>query len=1508
MPFTDVQTQDDIYATLAKESSKRDSYVATATPQLAQRVGQIHSAYPGLAAGVKLSMAKAGFTDDQIGRIYPAASTAVVQQATKEPEKKSWFQRNVMDKAKTASRYGFAGLNLPLDFVQGGLAQAFDNNKDVEGWFISTDLGSLIANDEQAGSGWFMGDKARELQAERARRYRGTVGGHAWTIGRGMASTVFEPDSMAFNIMSGALDAATAVLIPTVPGAGQARKAILAAEEAGKGGVAVKGAANVIEAVGRGTTEIKPSRIDAQEIEDARKGILVGRQVDYEGANRWFGSTQAQRVIERTSTTTDFAGVWDLWGRKIDPELALSMAKESDPDKIRLMLVDKLGQSQGLASTKDFRGGNKLYLSLGRRDKYLQSMPLGDKVSRAYAKMPKRSVNLFQAETTVDKIQNIDTLDNMMKLALVDPVTSRGMLNRAADLIVSKNPNAISKFTDDLDVIMRDSVERTGVNREIVNAVFDNYKSLRDDAARFNMDDNFDIADAGAYQRLFGGVDPNAADVSFAGPQLASEFGKHEYFIPDVRQLRRLTGSNINWIYAKQGKLGDPNIDRLREAGQLRLPFAVVSDLQEKVWRQVITATVGNFVRNTVDSQVMIAISHRPVSSIVRHPFEYLSLLRKDIGWSDIYGRGLDEASLANAESAAQDAYKFATTQALNAHYKDPVTNFRKARRLGTFTVRDRTIDSVGDVARGHADEIGKLNADWVARSYANGLSTSDLIDLVRKGDPDATKWYDAMSQYYKDGRQTYNRATGQWDRVTVDLADDTNLESVFLETQERLSRMTGNNPELLKVVGEGKLSAQLIDAGKIIGGEPQVGSRVIYKVGKRGKAEGEVIGLNTATGEVEIRPFAFREGEATNDFDFLLRSDAIYKDPTMPKRVGGEVIDPKTSQYGQMQKSMDRMVDLFHGTLYNQPIAKLERSPIFKQLYHEWIDKLAVSLDSKSVDDIISDISTNAAAAGLKPERYMNEKIWNKLLDIQSGKIKNYGTITRKELNGFASGQALDEMNKMFYNAVERRNFTDSMRIISPFAQQWAEFAGRLGRTAFTPVAGGAMYLPDINVLRKGQLAVHGATTADPDNNGRGFVYKDPTSGQWSFTFPLSGQLTKLLTGVESPINAPIKGVAMGLDYRPGLGPFATMAVSSIMPDSPSFDLYRTLFLPYGEKTGLTESLAPSWFRKVYDGMTSNEGSAVFMNTYVETMQALASTGDYDTSNPDERDRLMNDAKRKAGYLSMLRGLSQFTGPAAGSLDQAVKAGEIDVYASQLAKTFQEMKNQDYDSSVGNFIEVFGEDAFVYLANKTKSVAGGLEASEEFGVFERNNRGLFRQYKEIAGYFGPVGSEFDFSVYQRQLSEGSRVKLSPEEVLASAESTIAMSFYRTMRDRFPSTLNEQQRQYVGAYRTALQKKYKGYAQMQFDPNKLPRQIEQLREAASLSDLDGNQAAEGIRYYMKIRDAALEEANNRGYPSLASKDASDLRDYLASYASSIKNKYPEFARVYNRLLSQEVEQ
>jgi hypothetical protein len=74
-----------------------------------------------------------------------------------------------------------------------------------------------------------------------------------------------------------------------------------------------------------------------------------------------------------------------------------------------------------------------------------------------------------------------------------------------------------------------------------------------------------------------------------------------------------------------------------------------------------------------------------------------------------------------------------------------------------------------------------------------------------------------------------------------------------------------------------------------------------------------------------------------------------------------------------------------------------------------------------------------------------------------------------------------------------------------------------------------------------------------------------------------------------------------------------------------------------------------------------------------------------------------------------------------------------------------------------------------------------------------------------------------------------------------------------------------------------------------------------------MDSLQNNKTAEAVNYYEQIRNAALEEANRRGFRSLQSDKLGDLHEYLNSYAESIITKYPDFARVFDRLLSREID-
>ena len=216
------EEEDQMYREFAEADQRALRFRSTASPQLASTVGQLYAnnrdANPGVLLPAAQAVTAGRMTPEQAAKLLADTQRRELDAAKQEKKKKSWWERNVASKVRTASRWTMATLNFVPQTVTGAAAQVFKGDDDVDGWFISTDLGTLIANDEVAGDGFFLGGKAAQLQAERARRYRGEIDGKAWTIGRGFASVISQPGSREYNILSGLVDAVSAVAIPAVPG------------------------------------------------------------------------------------------------------------------------------------------------------------------------------------------------------------------------------------------------------------------------------------------------------------------------------------------------------------------------------------------------------------------------------------------------------------------------------------------------------------------------------------------------------------------------------------------------------------------------------------------------------------------------------------------------------------------------------------------------------------------------------------------------------------------------------------------------------------------------------------------------------------------------------------------------------------------------------------------------------------------------------------------------------------------------------------------------------------------------------------------------------------------------------------------------------------------------------------------------------------------------------------------------------------------------------------------
>jgi hypothetical protein len=295
--------------------------------------------------------------------------------------------------------------------------------------------------------------------------------------------------------------------------------------------------------------------------------------------------------------------------------------------------------------------------------------------------------------------------------------------------------------------------------------------------------------------------------------------------------------------------------------------------------------------------------------------------------------------------------------------------------------------------------------------------------------------------------------------------------------------------------------------------------------------------------------------------------------------------------------------------------------------------------------------------------------------------------------------------------------------------------------------------------------------------------------------------------------------------------------------------------------------------------------------------------------SDPNESERLLEDAKSKAQRLTVFRGFTQFIGPTAPSVDFKIKLpGDIDTYSGELIKAFYKMQTRNYDTAVSEFVNTFGDDVFLYMSSKTQAVTGGLEATSQFGDWEKTHESLFEKYPKVAGFLAPGGDDFSFATWERQVRTGKRERLSARQILEQAQNKIGSSLYRAARLKAGSYPSDEMRVWLRSYRASISKEYPGFSAVaQFNVGEFADVISKLKTMVADPDVKGNVNADSIRQYLSYRDSALAKVQAAGYVDLSSKAAAPLRDWLASIAEQIIVENPEFGRIYQRELSPEVE-
>lgn len=1492
-----------------------ESFRRTASPGLSNMVGQLYranrDANPGAVVSAAQAVVNGQMSVDQANNLLLESQKLELNNAPKEQPGgfQGWINGG-LSKLRTASRWTMATLNFVPQTVVNVAAQAFSPSADrgTEGWFISTDLGTLIRNDEEAGSGFFIGGKAHQLQAERARRYRGEIGGKAWTIGRGAANLIYQPGSREYNILSGFVDAVGALATPSLPGfqaaKGAAATQLAKAGEIGGLGVATRTAAGLLDAE---RAAIDPTKVRA-----------------------WINSRGARQAIDKmsqfgfnktTGKIDDFARLDEVrraFPTVQDPQFWLDMVDAKSSDEIKNLLLDNLGKG-----VDDFDLSNRSVVErLSQRF---------SRVERLAASMPGQHI-VLQAGNSRDLAASVRNMDNYLKLfakQMTIKERQKLILNYTRAAATNDNPYEALEY---INAATRKVMKGLDVPEQAIDEIMNKMRSdidltvhntLAQDGQSFLFDSPY-IA-----------TDGTTISGPLNTPTAESELMKTlAITLPDARKIRAITG-DVGWLYKKSDKVNPNNF------ADPKLPLAMVEYFQNELWRPLTLMTPGYVFRNMADSAFRLSFTPG-IKGGVLHPFQWIMIAtnRKVRGsltgvkWQNREqaarqlvkakkAKDMDEARKIVAENLLRDGadeFVRATSQSMR-EVNAPEYLHHSAYKSRAWYPARRADKS--RYSKGLRDQVNLLHDDRVYRRLAQGYDNIDqAIDDVTNfllTDNEGREYIRNLQGVWNN-RDSIDMVTGMKRNATVEFvrADGTlneeNVAHFVRDAVRRLAHDTGNNNTLIEAIATGKITD--VDGNTFD----------IFRRGAAGRPDGYSEEFFNFTNDLT-------ENSAAQLPAWTKFAEEIK---TIDGAVGG--------QRGKIVSNRFRTgVNKFFSELYPRRSAYLMQSPVFRQFYYLKVANLIDELDASSVTSLRGILRQAAIEEGAITATQQigrkwladyvgDKKLAQKILDKISNPQAAKGNVTLDQLDKFAKGFALDETKNLFYNAAEKSNFADILRIVAPFGSAWAEVMNSWRK----------ILVSNPDALRKVGVSVQGVRDSDIDNDGKGFFYKDPQTGEYVFNYPYSdklGALTSFFGGMGGlvglaaggakgaaigaagggglgflaeqafgtpgvQLTAPAKTLSMGLNFLPGLGPVAQIASSKILGQIPEADVMRKWMNPYGEPE-LT--LVPSWLQKVYASVQDPENNRILGDLMIETMRALQATGNYDLTREDEKERLENDARSRARVLLFLRGLGQFTGPTRPTPEFKVETFAGDKMTAELSKAWYDFQQADYDNAVENFIATFGENAFLYMASKTKADVGGLSPTQEFGKFERDNRSLFNRYGDVAGYFAPEGTIFDYQVYTRFVDSGRLEKVRPSELIDDAQALVGKSIYRNVVAKVGPNPTAEQKEFIRNVRKQLYARYPGFQKEPVVIGITKNRIEQIINAIDDPILDNNPVAVPTRRYLEARRKALAEADARGYQTLQGKNVADLRGWLRNIADGLLAGYPEFERIYNRVLFNEID-
>jgi hypothetical protein len=1452
-------------------------------------------------------------------------------------------------------------------------------NKTLGGFWDSLSIATLLDNPELQGEGFVVGDEFRAEQARRARDFRGELNGSAFTVGRGAASVFFTPNSEGYRNASGFIDAIVNVLAPdptklvskTLTGA--LRTAGEVPTLAREGQLALKAAlaseAGVVDNLAGGTVDwIKWNKfMDEQPTARALIDEIVNSDDDLyimEEIFKYDVSPDMAYSLKNAKSRDEVKSILSEGWVVGDGTLSSNIYDYRNPLRTRVErapLVNTIRKSRWMRAmpestivingdrfdrTKAVRNMVNSVRSAGANEDEVREiaqivMPAFRASStaddqydayRAYEAtigmllkkngVPKEIV----AEILQKPREEMDKIRAWM-LNRAGNETDHGFMNAFADMLKDDFP---PEFYTDFIEKAGHLGDEVGFARpmqivELLNRV----QTLPDARELRRLTRNPFFADmlkteAGGTAVRKGGPLGLFTTSKFERREIEVITDQKEYdaLTKQIDEIKAASGDSLDETAASKIRDLENERDMLTElvtkrvaTGEQKFAYEFIDTLQNAIWKPLALATLGYGIRNSMDAQVRM---HFGAGTGIAHPLDYINLVfgrtgKRSILGEDLLGKDLNSLRKGHKDILVTSSRKQGITTTEFAGNLKNTNVWVPVSRQGGFAKHTNGMIQQGRLV--FNDPLQNI----AARGLSLGKTEDEIVEMLVKAarEPET---YAEIRGIFKRGIPyvDMNGAKVVSPSVDFDMMSKARVdEYIRLHAKTvvlgNVKNHTGNLDDVQFMYAFNRVP--MMDQAKVIPvkdlGFKPIEGKVVSVDGQEGVitriADNKVTFIPVHEGE------AFKGAYGSRQARRLIDSKPIWDEKVgrgLPERVAKEVYrraKEDKSWFKATEEAMDKMVDKLFTDLYgNKYVKATEKSPTFRKFYYDTVAQNLDRLDPESAKKVMKSLRDNAKLEGVSVGKYIgDDAIAKRIEDIASKGGK--GNISAEDLDDYARFLAIQKTKRLLYDASERSNLEDIMRIIAPFAGAWRDIVGTyMGFTA----------TENVRALRSFQRIYTGAKYADPDQDGRGFVYEDPQTGQMMFAFPFSRGIASMVqnvipgggTAVQSILEAPVKQLSQGINVFPAIGPMAQVAASELIPDVPKYNTITELLLPYGKKDYSTLfNPTPGWLNKaaqVLQADTKNTTTAYF-NTYSEVLRAKQATGNYDLSREEEMQRLQADAKWDARWLTALRAISQFVGPTAGTTEFIVPTKQGDAFVGEIIKEFQKLQQDDYDTSVTRFLELYGENMSLYVSSKSRSVVNGLEASPEFGDWQREHPDVLKQYDRVGAYFSPYGSDFSFSVWNAQLQRGERVKLTDTEMIKLAQERIGAAKYRRARRLFGPYPNERQSAILALYRQKLHQEHPGFPRYaEFVTNQFANDIENLKALVEDSRVADSKVVAPLIQYLEQRDLALARV---GTKTLQSKKAQGARGSLYQFGEALAAQSPEFDRIWGRLLAQEVE-